>query len=35
MVFVVLKLTADIIRGKLVDGIPGLSFLTSLQQYLF
>jgi len=33
-VFVVLKVTTEIIRGKLVGGIPGLSFLNSLQQYL-
>lgn len=33
--FVVLKVTTDNIRGKLMGGIPGGgSFLNSLQQYL-
>jgi len=33
MVFFVLKVKTDIIREELVGGIPGLSFLNSLQQY--
>ena len=35
MVFFVLKFTTDIIRGKLVGGIPRLYFFNSLQQYSF
>jgi hypothetical protein len=34
MVFVVLKVTTGVLRGKLMGGIPGLSSLNSLQQYL-